>query len=164
MKTTSNKPSQTKSENDSNAGRNHENQANANFRYAQDASQDMLRSNINQAEQSFRQAGQHMNRAGETIHRSTQAMSENLDMLSSAWAQLLLKQVQVLSQASLRVLECCFSSQFIEELANVQRRYAQESLENFRGISDKLDEAANRNEQQFRGNEQQSRNRAAGSR
>lgn len=76
-----------------------------------------------------------------------------INTLVDAWTSLMLGQVQIATQAAIRLAQCCFSPSLISGISEVQRRYAEDSLSSATSAASKLAQftprALNQNKNQF---------------
>lgn len=82
-----------------------------------------------------------------------------VNSLMDAWSGLVLGQVQIATQAAIRLTQCCFSPSLISSISEVQRRYAEDSISSVTNAASKLAQftprALNQNLQQFNQQRQQ---------
>lgn len=120
-----------------------------------------------QPQATFRRRGQQQQQAGQFDPQSALSQrpsdliaQSGLDAVMDAWAGLVLGQVQIATQAAIRLAQCCFAPALFSGISEVQRRYAEDSIASATAAASRLAQftprAINQNQPFFaQGNQQQ---------
>lgn len=120
-----------------------------------------------QPQATFRRRGQQQQQANQFDPQSALSQrpsdlvaQSGLDAVMDAWAGLVLGQVQIATQAAIRLAQCCFSPSLFSGISEVQRRYAEDSIASATAAASRLAQftpnAINQNQPFFaQGNQQQ---------